>query len=172
MEDPQAAFAPVLRALALDALGRIAAEPWLHVKRLLAEHAEEDALAAARWPAAPNGEAVTPPLPRLETIADRAALQLALAGELRSTAATADPGTVALLVPLAIAQERHADELPGRRATTLHPAADGTALREPLADPAAEADVLAAEAAARTAAERPEELAEHAQAAAEHLRRV
>src|SRR4051794_1028076 len=112
-------IALVLRALAAAAPGRPPHEPLLHVKRLLAEHAEED-LAAAAALDAPTA-APAPALRALvDPIASRAALQRALADAVRD-----DPA----LLPLALAQDRHADAPPAR-----HPAAPAGGLPLEAAD--------------------------------------
>jgi hypothetical protein len=197
MPERLAAFALVLRALVHDALGRLPEEPHLHVKRALAEHADEDARAAlllvsalGRAPGAP-GDALRALLEQ----PDRAALQRALAQAAR--AAGGDERELSVLLPLAHDQERHADELPDRRGGRIvlpdgDVVADGRweppvrrlpdrAARDPFVLPGEAEDpindeLLAAEVAARAAHEHPaapwELHADLARIAADRVRRA
>ena len=147
-------LAPTLRALAAAALARLPDEALLHRKRLLAEHAEED-LAAAGWLEAAGGGGTPLDLPPGHAEAKRA-----LAAHVRELCRHAEPTQLEVLVPLAIDQQRHAEELPDRHGSAGR--------REPyvLTDPEAPPDpiedaIAAAEAAARGG---------DAHAAAEHLR--
>jgi hypothetical protein len=157
MEDERlAGLAAALRAAARDALARLAAEPWLHAKRALAEHAEEDTLTAA---------AIEALLDRALHAADAAPPPARIAAEARALAATTDdPGRLGLLLGLAAAQERHADELPapGWRPAAEAPARDPFVLREPGAAPDPIDDAISA--AERAAA------AGDAGRAADHMR--
>ena len=102
-----AELAGALRAAAHGALARLPDEPWLHVKRVLAEHAEEDERAAAAIEA------------HLGISVDATnASQLDVASAARALAdATSDEAELALLLGIAAAQDRHRDELP--RATNV-----------------------------------------------------
>lgn len=99
-----AELAGALRAASRDALARLPDEPWLHVKRVLAEHAEEDELAATAIEALLGIPPVTggEPHPPARLAAEAHAL----------IATTEDTGRLGLLIGIAAAQERHADELP------------------------------------------------------------
>src|SRR3954451_23603285 len=97
-----------MRALAAGALRWLPEEPWLHRKRVLAEHAAEDAVPAG----IPGGEDLAAALTAATDAADweRIAygeVKPALARRARAAGAPA-------LIPLAMRQERHALELPVR----------------------------------------------------------
>jgi hypothetical protein len=97
-----AELAGALRAAARDALARLPDEPWLHVKRVLAEHAEEDKRFAAAIEAHLGISADATTASQVDFA--RAARALADAAE--------DEAQLALLLGIAAAQDRHRDELP------------------------------------------------------------
>jgi hypothetical protein len=97
-----AELAGALRAAARDALARLPDEPWLHVKRVLAEHAEEN----ERFAAAIEAHLGTSAAAYSGSQTDHAAAARALAE------AAVDEAELALLLGIAAAQDRHRDELP------------------------------------------------------------
>ena len=144
-----AELAAALRAAARDALARLPAEPWLHDKRLLAEHAEDDQLAAAAI------EALLGLEPRTATAAHPPAR---IAAEARALAATeTDEGRLGLLIGLATTQERHADELPDRNVSQTFASASGG---DPIDEVVREAEAAAARGDARGAADAMRKAAE------------
>jgi hypothetical protein len=94
-----------LRALAEGALRWLPEEPWLHRKRVLAEHAAEDAEGAD----APGGEDLAA---RLAAAGDADGWERLAYGAVKPALARAarDAGAI----PLALRQERHVLELAGR----------------------------------------------------------
>jgi hypothetical protein len=97
-----------LRALAAGALRWLPEEPWLHRKRLLAEHAAEDGEPTGL----PGGEDLALLLSAAATATEwqRLAYGEVKPALARAARATGDPG----LIPVALRQERHALELPVR----------------------------------------------------------
>jgi hypothetical protein len=162
MEEQLAALARSLRALERDALTRLPEAPWLHVKRVLADHAAEDAASAAALGDRTGAAAADP----VDPVPDRRGLQARLADDARALRdATGDERLVQVLIELELRQRRHLDELPPPRVAIAPGPRDPFVRFEPGAppDPLDEA-VRAAEAAARegdtaTAAERMREAA-------------
>lgn len=177
-----AAYALVLRELVHDALGRIADEPWLHEKRALAAHANDDARAVADILARLRAGA-----PAVSVLDGRDAyheVKPGLAAAIRAHVARLDlveqSDDAALLAGIADRQDLHLMERPVRHplpATEFElPDGPGTAPLvvfpapdAPTRDPFVEigqggegahaqlnAAILAAEVAARTAHENPE----------------
>ena len=100
-----AELAGALRVAARDNLARLPDEPWLHVKRVLAEHAAEDERAAAAIEAHLG-----------ITTNARNVCESFLAPVARELAAAAtDEAELVLLLGIAAAQDRHRDELPNAR---------------------------------------------------------
>jgi len=144
-----------LRALSEGGLRRLEGEPWLHRKRLLAEHAVEDA-----EPLGIGGGADL--AARLDRAPDAAAWQRIAYEEVKpALAAAALARDEPRLIPFALRQERHVLELPVR--AFVLPIARDPALDVGPVAPALTAEVDAAHAAAR---------AGDARAAAQHLRRA
>lgn len=165
MDEPS--YPRLLRALAHGALEALPREPWLHRKRLLAEHAVDDLDSAA---ALEDLRVPAPPvlLPRASDAAGYEHLAYAevkprLAVAARQWLPAAGPEELRALIPLAIRQERHVEELP---VPVLHHVVD----RDPVLDfggldPAIAGTVKAAEtAAARGAAREAAELLREAAA--------
>ena len=144
-----------LRALAEGALRWLPQEPWLHRKRLLAEHAVEDAEPSG----VPGGE---PLVLLLAAAADATEWHRVAYGEVkpalaRAARAAGDPSRI----PLALRQERHVLELPVREFVL------------PLdRDPALEVGPSAAELRQLVDAAHRAARAGDAPGAAEHLRRA
>lgn len=151
MDEQLAALARDLRALERDALARLTDEPWLHVKRVLAEHAAEDAASAAALEGLLPDPAGGPVAQR--PVEDRNLVQARLATAAGALVEHAvDERVLRILVELELRQRRHGDELPPRRAAALA----ATGIRDPFVptDPDAAPDpideaVSAAETAAR-----------------------
>ena len=144
-----------LRALAAGALRWLPEEPWLHRKRVLAEHAAEDAAPTG----IPGGEDLAA---RLAEADDPVEWERTAYGEVkpalaRAARAAQDPA----LVPFALRQERHALELPVR--DVVFAIERDPALEVGPVAPALQREVDAAHAAAA---------AGDAQTAAGHLRRA
>ena len=165
MDERLAALARDLRVLALDALRRLPGEPLLHGKRVLAEHAEEDtrlaaALEAAGAAATPDGESAAP------GVTDRPAACRAAAATARALADEAEGAALEALVAVALALDRHADELPAPRVPLPATGRDPWVVRAPGAPPDDLEDAIAAAEDAARAGD-PGAAADHLRHAAE-----
>ncbi len=141
-----------LRALAEGALRWLPEEPWLHRKRLLAEHAEEDAPGAGT----PGGEDLAV---LLAAAADATEWHRVAYGTVKPAVARA--ARAAGAVALALRQERHVLELPVRE--LVFPVEH---------DPALEVGPVAAQLRQAVDAAHAAALAGDAPGAAGHLRRA
>src|SRR4051794_8061375 len=111
MDERLAEEVALLRGLAAGALAAVAREPFLHRKRLLAEHARDDAAAAQALVAARVPD--TEPAPAADPYGDaKPRLAAALRGRLAAADPRDDEAGYARLLELALMQERHVAELP------------------------------------------------------------
>jgi hypothetical protein len=140
MDEQLADDIALLRALSAAALSALPGEPWLHRKRLLAEHARDDVTAADALATAPGTEGERASQDPLAFEDVYGTVKPELAARLRARLAALDPREdeerFRALLRALLAQERHVDELSTRPRPPAPDPPEGRPARDPfLPDP-------------------------------------